>query len=80
MAQVNVTTDATTILDGTETVDSLVRVGSFPIRIATGDPASRSFANATPMSPGQVVIFPAGVEVTAWVGSGSAPVWVETFG
>ena len=80
MAQVDVGTTATTILDGTQTTDTLVKVGAFPIRIATGSATGRTFANSTPIDKGQIVIFPAGVIVTGFVASGTAPVWVEGFG
>jgi hypothetical protein len=80
MARITVTTSPTTILSGSQTVNTAVFFGAKPVRIATGSPTGRTYANATPVPASQIVIFPASLQVTAWVDAGEATVWTEGFG
>jgi hypothetical protein len=79
MPAVTVTDEATTIVDGTQSVDTIVKVGARPVRMAFGDPEGRSFGDAMPFGIGQFLTVPAGLEVTGWTRSGVATVWTEEF-
>jgi hypothetical protein len=78
MAVVTVTDSFTEITDGNETTDTLVQIGK-NMRSAVGATGSRTYANATPMSFGQLVIIPAGVQFSLIAVSGQSwPAWKET--
>jgi hypothetical protein len=77
MAAIDVTDEWTSLTDGTETTDTVVTVGK-DMRVAIGDTTDRTYANASPMAWGQVVIVPAGVVMSAITSGGTWPAWVET--
>ena len=77
MARIPVTDEWTEITDGTETFDTLVRIGD-GVRIALGSTSGRTFANATPMTRGQLVNVPAGVAMSGICQDGkSSTAWKE---
>jgi hypothetical protein len=82
MAKVTVTSAGVQILDGTQTVNTLVTVGSTPIRHGTGTIGARPFDDLSPLGAGQYIIFPPGVRVTLYCGTSDnyAIVHTEGFG
>lgn len=66
MAKVTVTSAGVQILDGTQTVNTLVTVGNTPVRHGTGTIGARPFDDLSPLGAGQYIIFPPSVRVTIY--------------
>lgn len=80
MAKVTVTSAGVQILDGTQTVNTLVTVGSTPIRHGTGTIGARAFDDLSPLGAGQYIIFPPGVRVTLFCATSDSYAIIHTEG
>lgn len=82
MAKVTVTSAGNQILDGTQVENTLMTVGSTPIRIATGVVGARVFDDLAPLGVGQYIIFPPSLRVTIFcaVSDSYAIIHTEGFG
>ena len=69
-----------TPIAATTTVDTMITVGTDGVRIWAGDPTSIDLDDYTPTVRGQIIIFPAGVDVSGYSTNGSSSVWVLDFG
>ena len=82
MAKVTVTSAGNQILDGSQVENTLMTVGSTPIRIATGVVGARVFDDLAPLGAGQYIIFPPSLRVTIFcaVSDSYAIIHTEGFG
>lgn len=81
MSKVTVASTGTQILDGTQTVNTLLVVGSTAIRMATGAVGVRTYADMAPLGAGQRIIIPPSIVVTLFCAAGEdASAWTEGFG
>lgn len=81
MAKVTVASTGTQILNGAQTVNTLIVVGSTAIRMATGVVGARTYDDMAPLGAGQRIIIPPSITVTLYCKAGEdAPVWTEGFG
>lgn len=78
MAQVTLNAVGVEVLDGTQTDNTLIAVGAYPVRMATGDITGRAVADWAPVAPGQMIIIPPSLIVT--MAGTNAVVWYEAFG
>ena len=82
MSKLTVTSTGTVILDGTQTVDTLVAVGTGGLRFATGTVGGRVYDDMAPLGSGQIVVFPAGLLITGFTETAgkTCSIWKEVFG
>jgi hypothetical protein len=82
MAKVTVTSAGVQILDGTQTVNTLVKCGGTPVRFGTGTIGARVFDDLTPLDAGQYIIFPPSRRVTVYAlpSKTQAFIFTEDFG
>lgn len=80
MAKVTVTSAGVQILDGTQTVNTLVTVGNTPVRHGTGTIGARAFDDLSPLGAGQYIIFPPGVRVTLYALAAKTQAFIYTEG
>lgn len=82
MAKTLIASTGTQILDGTQTTNTLVSIGSIALRMATGTVGVRTYDDMLPIAGGQRIIIPPSVRVTFFCTASetSAYVWFEAFG
>ena len=80
MAKVTVTSAGVQILDGTQTTNTLVTVGSTPIRVGTGTIGARVFDDLAPIGAGQYIVFPPGVRTTLFCAASDSYAIIHTEG
>lgn len=81
MAEFTITPAGVEILDGTQTVNTFVSVGSTPIRMGTGVVGVRPVADLAPIAGNTIYIVPPLVRTTLYVtGAINGTVWTEGYG
>jgi hypothetical protein len=66
MAKVTVTSAGTQILNGAQSTNTVVVVGSTPVRFGTGTIGARVFDDLAPLGAGQYIVFPPSIIVTVY--------------
>jgi hypothetical protein len=80
MTKYTIDDDGTQVLDGTQTTNTLIRIGD-NVRMATGTVGERTYDDMLPLGTGQLFIVPPGVRVTFFTGTDeTSVVWTEVFG
>ena len=76
-----VTTAITQILDGTQTIDTLITNGSVPLAYCGGSTAGFTFLTGTPIGAGEKIVIPALLAWNAIADTGTeGVVWETDFG
>lgn len=76
-----VTTAITQILDGTQTIDTLITNGSTPLAYCGGATAGFTFLTGTPVGAGERIVVPATLAWNAIADAGTdGVVWETDFG